>query len=221
VHRVAGFAGRTLPAGRIDNRSFHRRMAMKRWLALVIALSLAVQSSLAFAAGEPPIQGPDTRIYLKDGSLLEGSLVEKSNDLIIVRVDRKIVTVDRREIDKIVTVDSLGGGARTISVTEFPYISFLGGTAAFSLLAWLQFDRSSSKQKDADQNRGYPGQEQRVKKLEDQADRARLYGWTAAALAAGSLGVALIPRKTTRRVFPELSFRDGAPTLQLVCVRCF
>ena len=61
----------------------------------------------------------------------------------------------------------------------------------------------------------------RQKKLDDKADRARLYGWGGAILAAGSLGVALIPHKSTRRVFPELSFSTGTPTLRLAYVYRF
>ena len=105
-------------------------------------------------------------------------------------------------------------------MTEFPYISFLGGTVAFGLLSWLQFDRASDKDKDADLNRE-SGLEARARKLEDQADRARLLGWSSALLAAGSLGVALIPRKATRRVFPELSFEGGSATLRLSYVYRF
>ena len=39
--------------------------------------------------------------------------------------------------------------------------------------------------------------------------------WTSALLAAGSLGMALIPRKTTRRVFPELTYEEGASKINL------
>ena len=53
----------------------------------------------------------------------------------------------------------------------------------------------------------------RAQKLDDKASRARLYGWSTALFAAGSLGISLIPRKTNRRVFPELSIRDGEPSV--------
>jgi hypothetical protein len=161
-----------------------------------------------------PIAGADIRLYLADGSLVEGHLVEKDKDLIIMRVEDKIFTFDKSEIDKIITLESLGGGAKNITVTEFPYISFLGGTIAFSLLSWLQFDRASDNAAEADLNREHK-QPNRADKLDDKASRARLYGWTTAVFAVGSMGMALRPQKTTRRVFPELSFRDGEPTLGL------
>ena len=50
-----------------------------------------------------------------------------------------------------------------------------------------------------------------AQKLDDKADRLRLYGWSTAVLAAGCFGVALTSFKTTHRVFPGLSFRDGEP----------
>ncbi len=194
---------------------------MKCYTALVACLCLVLQPVMALAETEPtPTAGADTRLYLADGSLVEGNLVEKAQDLVIMRINDKIFTFDKTEIDKIITLGSLGGGAQTISATEFPYISFLGGSLAFSLLSWLQFDRASDNETEATLNRLH-GQLARAQKLDDKADRARLYGWSTAVLAAGSFGVALIPRKTTRRVFPELSFRDGEPRIGVSYVHSF
>ena len=194
---------------------------MKCYTALVACLCLVFQPVMALAETEPaPITGADTRLYLADGSLVEGNLIEKAQDLVIIRVNDKIFTFDKTEIDKIITLESLGGGAHTISVTEFPYISFLGGALAFGLLSWLQFDRASDNEAEAALNREH-GQESRAQKLDDKADRARLYGWSTAALAVGSFGVALIPRKTTRRIFPELSFHHGEPRVGVSYVYSF
>ena len=183
---------------------------MKRSTVLVACLCLVLQPLLALA--EPaPIAGADTRIYLADGSLVEGTLVEKSKDLVILRVKKKIFTFDKTEIDKIVTLESLGGGAKSITVTEFPYISFLGGAVAFSLISWLQFDRASGFEDDAKLNRLASLEAQAIK-FEDKASRARKFGIATALFAAGSLGVSFIPRKATRRIFPEISLNDGEPS---------
>jgi hypothetical protein len=185
---------------------------MKRSTVLVACFCLVIQPSLALAETAPPIEGADTRLYLADGSLVEGTLIEKDKDLVIIRIEEKIFTFDKTDIDKLVTLESLGGGARNITVTEFPYISFLGGAVAFSLLSWLQFDRAADNEAEAALNREH-GQLARAQKLDDKASRARLYGWSTALFAAGSLGISLIPRKTNRRVFPELSIRDGEPSV--------
>ena len=185
---------------------------MKRSTVLVACFCLVIQPSLALAETAPPIKGADTRLYLADGSLVEGTLIEKDKDLVIIRIEEKIFTFDKTDIDKLVTLESLGGGARNITVTEFPYISFLGGAVAFSLLSWLQFDRAADNEAEAALNREH-GQLARAQKLDDKASRARLYGWSTALFAAGSLGISLIPRKTNRRVFPELSLRDGEPSV--------
>jgi len=183
---------------------------MKRSTVLVACLCLVLQPLWALA--EPaPIAGADTRVYLADGSLVEGTLVEKSKDLVILRVKKKIFTFDKTEIDKIVTLESLGGGAKSITVTEFPYISFLGGAVAFSLISWLQFDRASGFEDDAKLNRLASLEAQAIK-FEDKASRARKFGIATALFAAGSLGVSLIPRKATRRIFPEISLNDGEPS---------
>ena len=185
---------------------------MKRNTVLVACFCLVIQPSLALAETAPPIEGADTRLYLADGSLVEGTLIEKDKDLVIIRIEEKIFTFDKTDIDKVVTLESLGGGARNITVTEFPYISFLGGAVAFSLLSWLQFDRAADNEAEAALNREH-GQLARAQKLDDKASRARLYGWSTALFAAGSLGISLIPRRTNRRVFPELSLRDGEPSV--------
>ena len=183
---------------------------MKRSTVFVACLCLVLQPLLALA--EPaPIAGADTRVYLADGSLVEGTLVEKGKELVIIRVKEKIFTFDKTEIDKIVTLESLGGGAKSITVTEFPYISFLGGAVAFSLISWLQFDRASSFEDDAKLNRLASLEAQAVK-FEDKASRARKFGIATALFAAGSLGVSFIPRKATRRIFPEISLNDGEPS---------
>ena len=183
---------------------------MKRSTVFVACLLLVLQPLLALA--EPaPIAGADTRVYLADGSLVEGTLVEKGKELVIIRVKEKIFTFDKTEIDKIVTLESLGGGAKSITVTEFPYISFLGGAVAFSLISWLQFDRASGFEDDAKLNRLASLEAQAVK-FEDKASRARKFGIATAFFAAGSLGVSFIPRKATRRIFPEISLNDGEPS---------
>ena len=99
----------------------------------------------------------------------------------------------------------------------------MGGALAFSRLSRQQFDRASDNEAEAALNRAH-GQLSRAQKLDDKADRARLYGWSTAVLAAGSFGVAgvaLISRKTTHRVFPGLSFRDGEPRVGVSYVYSF
>jgi len=183
---------------------------------LLICIILVLQvGTFSVAAQTAQTERADTRVYLSDGTLVEGTMVEKGAELIIMRVEQKVFTFDRTEIDKIVTLKSLGGGAKTITVTEFPYISFMGGAVAFGLLSWLQFDRASDNEQEAELNRVHQ-QLSRAQKLEDKASRARIYGWSTAALSASSLGVSLIPRKATRRVFPELSVGiDGDPILRV------
>ena len=193
---------------------------MKQFLALSIVIIFALQPCLLMAESQSVV-GPDTRIHLADGTVVEGNLVEKTDDLIIIRVDHEIFTFELEEVDSIITVSSPDNATvREITVTEFPYISFLGGSVAFSLLSWLQFDRASDREQEAKQNIEYE-QLGRAKKLNDQADRARLYGWGSAALATTCLGIALFPRKSTRLVLPEITFRNRSPGLQFTYVHRF
>lgn len=170
-----------------------------------------------------PLTESDTRLYLTDGSVVMGRLIEHSKDLVILQVKEQVFTFELEEIDRIVTLDSLGAGARTVSVIEFPYISFLGGTVAFGLLSWLQFDTASDRERDADLNEA-SGVLPRARELRDKADRARLLGWSSAALAGASTVVALVPRREKRRMFPELALRpsaSGSPEVFLAYNRRF
>ena len=170
-----------------------------------------------------PLTESDTRLYLTDGSVVMGRLIEHSKDLVILQVKEQVFTFELEEIDRIVTLDSLGAGAQTVSVIEFPYISFLGGTVSFGLLSWLQFDTASDRERDADLNEA-SGVLARARELRDKAERARLLGWSSAALAAGSTIVALVPRREKRRMFPELALRfpaSGSPGVFLAYNRRF
>ena len=193
---------------------------MKAWLSPIIALQLVVYPCLALAESGPPVVGPDTRLYLSDGTVIMGHMVDRKDDLVIMEVDRQIFTFDPGQISRIITIDSLGSTAHTVEVTEFPYISFLGGTLAFGVISGLLFNRASDRDAEARRNEEYEGNAEfdtsaRARELRDQADTARLLGWGSAALAVGTLGVAVFPRQTTRRVFPELSLDSGSPTVKL------
>ena len=194
--------------------------------AVLVAAGVALRPLPVPAQNEieiKPLTESDTRLYLADGTVVMGRLIEHSRDLLILQVNEQVFTFELEEIDRIVTLDSLGAGARTVSVFEFPYISFLGGTVAFGLLSWLQFDTASDRERDADLNEA-SGVLARARELRDKADRARLLGWSSAVLAAGSTVVALIPRKETRRVFPELTLRPqaaGSPGILLTYNRRF
>ena len=193
---------------------------MKCFFTLILTLLFAAQPCAVLAQEKSDVIGPDTRLYLTNGTVIMGELVRRDDDLIIMRVKGKIHTFGGEEVSRLVDLNSMGSAAKTITVREFPYISFLGGAVAFSVISWLQFDRASDRDKSADINAGM-GIDARARKLRDQADRARLYGWGSAVLAAGSLGVSLIPRKATRRMFPELSVEQGTSTLMVSYVHRF
>jgi hypothetical protein len=186
-------------------------LTMKRGIALLTALLFVLQPLVVLAQDSAQQAGADTRLYLSDGTVIMGKMIERSNDLIIMQVEHQVHTFDPAQVDKIVTLESLGSQARTVNVREFPYISFLGGTVAFGLLSWLQFDNASDKDSEADLN-DQNGLFNRAKKLREDGDRARLFGWSSAALALGSMGIALYPRQATRRIFPELSLTPSGQT---------
>ena len=192
---------------------------MRPMISLIVVTCLALQPAALLAQG-----APDARLYLADGTVVMGELLDRDDDLIILRSgDGKIHTFDVNQISKVVTLDSLGGQARVVQVREFPYISFLGGTVALGLISWLQFDTASDREAEAEINRQNTDLEDpagllaRAEDLQKKADRARLWGWSSGVLAAGCLGVALIPRTKTRKVFPRLSLdAAGSPSVQLV-----
>ena len=187
---------------------------MRHVIVVLIIMSFVSPPALLMAQ---EISAPDTRVYLSDGTVVMGQLLERSADLVIVRgADGEIFTFQPDQIDKLVTLESLGSKAQTVTVREFPYISFLGGTVALTLISWLQFDTAGDRDSEAKIN-AQNGLLARASELRDDADRARLWGWSSAILAAGSLGVALIPKSRTKKIFPELSLdASGDPRAQLV-----
>ena len=196
----------------------------RRLTALLTVAVLLIQSVPVPTTGAE--RAVDTRVYLVDGTVVMGELLEDS-DLVIVRGEAgEIYTFEADQVKNIVTLDSLGGEARTVTETEFPYISFLGGTFVFGLLAWLQFDTASDRDHSADANEAAALSslgaidraplQARANDLRDKAGRARLLGWSSTLLAVGTLGAALIPKQRTRKVFPAISHRSGSPTLMLV-----
>lgn len=198
---------------------------MRPMISLIVVTCLALQPAALLAQG-----APDARIYLADGTVVMGQLLNRDNALLILRSgDGEIHTFDVADVSKVVTLDSLGSQARVVQVREFPYISFLGGTVALGLISWLQFDTASARDEEAQINRNndsnledQAGLLARAQDLEDKADRARLWGWSSGVLAAGCLGVALIPRTKTRKVFPALSLdAAGKPAAQLVYRHAF
>jgi hypothetical protein len=194
-------------------------------ISLVVVTCLALQPAVLLAQN-----APDARLYLADGTVVMGQLLNRDDDLVILRSgDGEIHTFDVDQISKVVTLESLGGRARVVQVREFPYISFLGGTVALGLISWLQFDTASDREAEAEINRKNTtdledgaGLLARAEDLQNKADRARLWGWSSGLLAAGCLGVALVPRTKTRKVFPKLSLdAAGRPEIQLVYRRVF
>ena len=198
---------------------------MRPMISLVVVTCLALQPAVLLAQN-----APDARLYLADGTVVMGQLLNRDDDLVILRSgDGEIHTFDVDQISKVVTLESLGGRARVVQVREFPYISFLGGTVALGLISWLQFDTASDREAEAEINRKNTTYledgarlQARAEDLQNKADRARLWGWSSGLLAAGCLGVALVPRTKTRKVFPKLSLdAAGRPEIQLVYRRVF
>ena len=70
---------------------------MKINLVFYTVLAL-LTSAIPAAAQTGSTERADTRVYLADGTLVEGTMVEKGAELIIMRVEQKVFTFDRTEI---------------------------------------------------------------------------------------------------------------------------
>ena len=181
---------------------------------LSILLTVAMVFETIMFSGPVFAQGKfeyDVRLYLKDGDIVTGKLIEHSEDLIILKAKKEIFTFEPEEVDKIVTLDSLGAGAKTVEVITFPRIGFLGATVGLGAVALLAFNSASEKDKDAENNRSSddPKLIASAKELEDEATTRRLIGWIATSLAVGATGFAFYPEKEERRIFPDVSLMPG------------
>lgn len=190
--------------------------AMKRLGWIVGVLSGLIFWGAAAAQGRLEM---DTRIYLKSGDVVTGKMVQRSPDMVILKLDNDIFTFEVREIARLETLDSLGDRAERIEVREFPHLGFLGATVAFGAVATFGFNRASDKEEDAAVNR--PLLPDRARQLEDQASTARAVAWSATAAVVGSAIFALYPKKVERRVLPEIGLRPGEREVRVACMWSF
>jgi len=194
---------------------------MKRVVSVVGVAALLIQSLiLAGPAMAQSLTEQDIRLYLTSGDVVTGRLIRHDPDLIILEASDEIRTFAPEEIDKIVTLQSLGAGARTITVTRFPRLGFLGGTIGFGSVALLEFMNASGKEEDADVQR-QGGLSEKARKLEDEAQTARGIAWVCAIAAVGFTAYGLYPKREERRVFPELSMGSQGPELRIVYTHRF
>ena len=173
---------------------------MKRWGSAFLTLLLLGQAMIPGSVRAD--EDPDVRLYLNNGDVVSGKLVELGPELIIIKKNRDVFTFEVGEVRKVVTLESLGEAAKVVPVWTFPRLGFLAGTFAGAALAYWGFDDASSKEKEADDNARMK-LFAREKELRDDADTARLIAWSATVLGALCLGVALIPERGEKRVFPD------------------
>jgi len=173
---------------------------MKRWgstFLVVLLLGQAIVPGSVRAA-----EDADVRLYLNDGNVISGKLVELGPELIIIKKNREVFTFEVGEVKKVVTLESLGEDAKIVPVWTFPRLGFLAGTFAGATLALWGFGDASSKEEEADDNARLK-LSGREKELRDDADNARLIGWSATVAGVACLVVALIPERGEKRVFPD------------------
>ncbi len=187
---------------------------MRMWGSVFMIVLLLGQAMMAGSIRAA--EDADVRLYMNDGSVFSGKLVELGPELIIVRKNREISTFEVGLVKKVVTLESLGEGAKIVPVRTFPRLGFLGGTFAGATLAWWGFDNASSKEKEADGNTGMNSEQ----KLRDDADTARLVARGAVLVGAACLVAALIPEWTEKRVFPD-QVEVGYKSVKVAYALCF
>jgi len=172
---------------------------MKRWGSAFLAVLLLGQGLIP---GSARAEDPDVRLYLSNGDVVSGKLVELGPELIIIKKNREVFTFEVGEVKKVVTLESLGKAAKIVPVWRFPRLGFLAGTFAGATLALWGFDDASSKEKEADDNARLNLVDWE-KELRDDADKARLIAWSATVAGVACLVAALIPERGEKRVFPD------------------
>ncbi len=188
---------------------------MRSWRSVFMVVLLLGQAMLPGSVRAT--EDADVRIYMNDGSVFSGKLVELGPELIIVRKNREISTFEVGLVKQVVTLESLGEAAKIVPVRTFPRLGFLGGTFAGATLAWWGFVNASSKEKEADDNAALFA---RAEELRDDADSARLVARGAMLVGAACLVVALIPEWTEKRVFPD-QVEVGHKSVKLAYAFCF
>ena len=83
---------------------------------MLLVVCVAWPTTSASEFGPRQTSEVNTRLYLVDGQVVMGSLIEHSDDLVIIQVGKQVHTFERTEIDRIVRLESLGAGARTVTI---------------------------------------------------------------------------------------------------------
>ena len=149
------------------------------------------------------VLGEEVKLYLKDGSVVTGELVEATPLLVILRIQGEIYTFEVREIEHMV----LPGPSQTRRPGwSFPRLGFLGGTLAGGVVAWWGFDSASRKERDARLQEGY-GLLERAGELREEARRDRKIAWIGVVGGVVCAVVALVPERTGTKVETQLG--DG------------
>jgi len=149
------------------------------------------------------VLGEEVQLYLKDGSVVTGELVEATPLLVILRVQGEIYTFEVSEIERMV----LPGPTQTRRPGwRFPRLGFLGGTLVGGVLAWWGFDSASQKERDARLQEEY-GLLERAGELREEARRDRKIAWIGVVGGAVCAVVALVPERTGTKVEAQLG--DG------------
>lgn len=89
----------------------------------------------------------DVRVFLKDGKVFSGQLIESGPELIIIRINREIHVFEAEDVVKVVTLESLGKAVKIVPIWTFPRLGFLGGAFTGGAIATWAFDRASDEER--------------------------------------------------------------------------
>lgn len=150
------------------------------------------------------VLGEEVQLYLKDGSVVNGELVEATPLLVILRVQGEIYTFEVSEIERIV----LPGPSQVRRPGwRFPRLGFLGGTLVGGVVAWWGFGSAFQKERDARLQEEY-GLLERAGELREEARRDRRIAWMGVVGGVMCAVVALVPERTSARKV-EAQLGDG------------
>lgn len=180
----------------------------KRFIISFLSVLLLFQAIAPIFVVAQDTYDADIRIYLKNGDVVTGNLIELSPSLVIVRVGKEAFTFYLNEVEYILTLKSTGAQIKTVKAWKFPRLGFLGGAVAGGVIAYFEFDNASDNEESADRNEKAQILSKETRRLRDEARRDRIIARAVIGLGTVSLITALIPKRVEKKVFVNLNSRS-------------
>ena len=203
---------------------------MKRYCLLLICLLISLQS---YVYGSDKI----SKIVLNNGDVITGVIVTQSSEILTIKTEYTTITLNSGDIKSIIYdsknldnkqrqqifPEQKDDSYKTITVKKYNKLPLLSITAASGILAYIQFDKSNERSKEADAYK-ILGLTDLERKAMEKSEDHQVFGILSTLVAITSLVFSVTPdyedvpvKKYSFKIQPDL-INNG---VSICCVKHF